>query len=253
MLDPCVVVSVAQRNSIDKIRDAFVMERRREVPMTQWDDLRSMIRILLHDCVDRVVWDLEATGNFSISSARKFLDTVCLGAAEVKTRWNAFVPLKLNILLWRIAKDRIPTRLNLCDRGIDLDMLLCPGCSTIGESANHLFAMCPEVVLIWHRIAMWWGVTVPMHMSISALIGWVDEVALSLYSKQSFDTVIIVTVWMICCFRNKLLFSAPKLRKEDLFDEICLLSYFCINNRHRKCKMSWDRRSRAPSLAFNIM
>ena len=64
---------------------------------------------------------------------------------------------KLNILMWLVARDRIPTRLNLRDRGIDLDSLLCPGCNVTGESTAHLFVLCSEFSSIWQRVALWWG------------------------------------------------------------------------------------------------
>ncbi|KAL4580506.1 hypothetical protein LXL04_016702 [Taraxacum kok-saghyz] len=254
VLDPCAEVSVAQRNSIDKIRDAFVREPRSGVPMTQWDELQSLIcEVELLDCPDRVVWELEPTGAFSVASVRHFLDNVNLGDSGVETRWNNFVPKKLNVLLWRIARDRIPTRLNLYDRGVDLDTLLCPVFRTIGESSSRLFSLCPELAPLWSRIAGWWAVGIPSPMSIASLVGWADVVALSVDSKKTFDAVVILTFWIIWCYRNKLLFGTVKPKKEDLFDDIRLLSYFWINNRRRNGKMCWDRCLRIPSLVFSIM
>ncbi|GKA36546.1 hypothetical protein Tco_0723037 [Tanacetum coccineum] len=46
--------------------------------------------------------------------------------SELPTRWNTLVPIKVNILGWRIRMDRLPTREKLDQTGIDLSSLLCP-------------------------------------------------------------------------------------------------------------------------------
>ena len=81
------------------------------------------------------------------------MDDVLVGNSGLVTRWNNLVLRKLNILMWRIARDRLPTRLNLRDKGIDLDSLS-RGCDGVGESTNHLFVECTTFVNIWHRIAI---------------------------------------------------------------------------------------------------
>ena len=187
MLDPCGDAMVAERNSIVKIRNAFVMAPRPGVPMSQWEELSSLIDTFeFHEHPDRFVWDLDMTGEFAVSSVRHYLDMVMLRTDGVKTRWNNFVPKKLNILMWRIAKNRIPTRMNLHDRGIELDSLLCPGCKTIGESAAHLFASCTELLPLWVRIASWLAVPPPSTMTIASLTRWADGLVLPPNSKKKF-------------------------------------------------------------------
>ncbi|GJX29545.1 RNA-directed DNA polymerase, eukaryota, reverse transcriptase zinc-binding domain protein [Tanacetum coccineum] len=40
--------------------------------------------------------------------------------------WSKVLPIKLNVFLWRMLLDRLPTRTNLYNRGIDIDCVLCP-------------------------------------------------------------------------------------------------------------------------------
>ncbi|PWA94731.1 RNA-directed DNA polymerase, eukaryota [Artemisia annua] len=95
------------------------------------------------------------------------------------TRWNNFFPIKLNILLWRIALARIPTRDNLVSRGIVLDSNLCPVCSSSLETTEHVFADCVELRGIWSSISRWWNIPTPSPVSVVSLINWAD------YSKPS--------------------------------------------------------------------
>ncbi|GJX55137.1 RNA-directed DNA polymerase, eukaryota, partial [Tanacetum coccineum] len=53
---------------------------------------------------------------FSVSSARILIDDKTLGTVGFKTYWCKYVPLKVNILSWRVKLNNLPTRLNLSRR-----------------------------------------------------------------------------------------------------------------------------------------
>ncbi|GJW69780.1 putative RNA-directed DNA polymerase, eukaryota, reverse transcriptase zinc-binding domain protein [Tanacetum coccineum] len=57
-------------------------------------------------------------GEFSVSSIRCFIDDKTLATVGPKTRWNKYVPSKVNILAWRIKHDFLPTCLNISRRDI---------------------------------------------------------------------------------------------------------------------------------------
>nr|GEV33091.1 RNA-directed DNA polymerase, eukaryota, reverse transcriptase zinc-binding domain protein [Tanacetum cinerariifolium] len=58
--------------------------------------------------------------NFSVKSARVAIDKKLLITGMNVTRWNKLVPIKVNILGWRLSIDKLPTRVNLDARGIDV-------------------------------------------------------------------------------------------------------------------------------------
>ncbi|GKD88941.1 RNA-directed DNA polymerase, eukaryota, reverse transcriptase zinc-binding domain protein [Tanacetum coccineum] len=81
---------------------------------------------------------------FSVSGMRNYISEFkdqVQGHAPISI-WNKFVPIKVNILSWRIGQKRLPTRLNLDHRGIDLDSLLCPCCNEDQESEVYSFSAC---------------------------------------------------------------------------------------------------------------
>ncbi|KAL4561637.1 hypothetical protein LXL04_033807 [Taraxacum kok-saghyz] len=71
--------------------------------------------------------------------------TISVSGDSLVTQWNSCIPRKINVLMWRMARDRLPTRLSLRDKGIDLHSLLCPICLCTGESSDHLFSKCEEL------------------------------------------------------------------------------------------------------------
>ncbi|PWA39142.1 RNA-directed DNA polymerase, eukaryota, Reverse transcriptase zinc-binding domain protein [Artemisia annua] len=195
--------ALVDRNSPEKLLAAFGRVPRSGIPNSQWITLQGNLQeFIFSEVPDHVVWELDEFGVFSVTSMRSCLDSFLLGSSGVPTRWNTLVLRKLNILLWRIFRDRIPTRLNLRDKDIDLDSLLCPVCMQIGESTEHLFSSCSDLCPLWHRIAVWWGVPTPTEMTINSLVTWADDVALDAESKKVFDAVIMVAFWTIWSFHK---------------------------------------------------
>jgi hypothetical protein len=62
--------------------------------------------------------------------------------------WHPQVPSKVSILAWRLLRDRLPTKINLLNRGIitDADTSCVLGCGH-NESVDHLFLHCHFFVL----------------------------------------------------------------------------------------------------------
>nr|GEZ29876.1 putative RNA-directed DNA polymerase, eukaryota, reverse transcriptase zinc-binding domain protein [Tanacetum cinerariifolium] len=95
----------------------FIDNSRDGVEMKQFRALSIVIDgVLLHDMVDRWKWTLEGSGEFSIASVKKFIDNSRLIGSPKKTRWIKMVPIKVNILAWKVQFDLLPTRLNLSRR-----------------------------------------------------------------------------------------------------------------------------------------
>nr|GEV07799.1 RNA-directed DNA polymerase, eukaryota, reverse transcriptase zinc-binding domain protein [Tanacetum cinerariifolium] len=75
---------------------------------------------ILSDTKDRWTWSLEGSGKFSVSFIRKTIDAAFLPCGNVMTRWVKEVPIKINILAWKVSNDYLPTRFNLSRRDNDV-------------------------------------------------------------------------------------------------------------------------------------
>ncbi|GJR44788.1 nucleotide-binding alpha-beta plait domain-containing protein, partial [Tanacetum coccineum] len=69
---------------------------------------------------------LEGSGEFSVASIRRFIDDQRLLTVDSKTLWIKSVPIKVNILAWKIKLEALPTRFNISRRGIEIDSILFP-------------------------------------------------------------------------------------------------------------------------------
>nr|GEZ07216.1 RNA-directed DNA polymerase, eukaryota [Tanacetum cinerariifolium] len=65
----------------------------------------------------RWVLSFESLGEFSVASVRKVIDEKRLSNVNTMTRWIKCVPIKVNVLAWKIKIDALPTRLNISHRG----------------------------------------------------------------------------------------------------------------------------------------
>ncbi|GAU28189.1 hypothetical protein TSUD_313480 [Trifolium subterraneum] len=68
------------------------------------------------------------------------------------------VPLKVSILVWRLLRDRLPTKANLVTRGIlPLAAYQCVSGCGAAETAQHLFISCSTFGSLWPLVSSWIG------------------------------------------------------------------------------------------------
>ncbi|GJR27912.1 RNA-directed DNA polymerase, eukaryota [Tanacetum coccineum] len=100
------------------------------------------------------VWKLESMGNFTVRSVRIGIDKEMLIINGAPTRWCKLVKNKANIMVWKMALDRLPTRVTLDARGLDIPSVLCPICEECSESTTRDFFQCLFVAQVYNRLGM---------------------------------------------------------------------------------------------------
>ncbi|PWA65521.1 reverse transcriptase domain, Reverse transcriptase zinc-binding domain protein [Artemisia annua] len=126
------------------------------IEKAQFDDLVNLlVGFKPTDVRDSWTCSLNSLNTYTVSSMRYAIDSSTLVSTIDKVKWNKTLPIKINIHSWRLRKDRLPTRLNLDARGIDIDSLCCPVCNDAIESTPHLFVECTIAADIWARIKDW--------------------------------------------------------------------------------------------------
>ncbi|GJY39222.1 RNA-directed DNA polymerase, eukaryota, reverse transcriptase zinc-binding domain protein [Tanacetum coccineum] len=151
--------SISFWNSVWRGEVAFkdLVPRLGGVEQMQMEILNQMLDgVILSDSYDRWVWSLEGSGNFSVSSIRKRIDSAFLPRGDMKTRWIKEVPIKVNIHAWKVLNDYLPTRFNLSRRGLEIGSINCPICNCMAESARHLFFSCELVKPDMLSDNKWW-------------------------------------------------------------------------------------------------
>ncbi|GKC59822.1 RNA-directed DNA polymerase, eukaryota [Tanacetum coccineum] len=221
------------------------------VEQFQMASLLSLLEgLILPNMIDRWTWLISGDGEFSVSSVRNFIDDRILETAGSKTQWCKYVPIKVNILSWRVKLNNLPTRLNLSRRGLELHSILCPSCNLAVKSTDHLFFICSMMKGLYTSIAKWWDVSMPEFSSFEEWWEWFSNLHLSSKLKMLLEGVFYVTWWLAWNFRNKSIFSPNIPTKARLFNDIVAFSFIWCRSRSKLnfSRLDWLKTSMLISL-----
>ncbi|GJT47353.1 putative RNA-directed DNA polymerase [Tanacetum coccineum] len=113
---------------------------------------------------DRLLWSLDQHQSFSVKKLTSLIDFNILQAhcfGSKSHTWNLLVPKKVNIHIWRLAKDRLPLLSKLLRLVINFVSVMCPLCGEVPESIDHTMVHCPKVKPIWMKYFSWWDLKPP--------------------------------------------------------------------------------------------
>lgn len=117
--------------------------------------------------------------------------------------------MKVSMFIWRLLRNRFPTKNNLCRWGIlHQDAQFCvAGCGQ-QESAKHLFLQCPLLDSLWSGVLVWiCFITISPENATNHLAQFGSLSSIS-KSKRSLLTLIwCATAWTIWKKRNSIIFQ----------------------------------------------
>ena len=183
-------------------------------------------------------WGLDPSGVFTVSSLRSHIDSLMLPEGVSATRWLRFVPIKVNVLVWRLGLGRLPTRDNLVRKGVDLNSMLCPSCSGVVESIAHVFFECDVANEVWRGVGIWIGDTTFQPHNMGDIYNRIDNTG-DLKKKTTLMVISYTSFWVIWTYRNDVTFQSKKYRKYTIIDTIKLFAFNWFCHRNSKDKLDW--------------
>ncbi|KAL8484562.1 hypothetical protein ACS0TY_027024 [Phlomoides rotata] len=112
-------------------------------------------------------WSPAPNGSYSVKSAYKAIEdsnTISSPQGNILGGiWSKMVPLKVSAFSWRMVQDKVPSILNLQQRGAFIPSFStsCRLCGSVDEGTDHLFFECHHSRLIWGKIYNWFGIENP--------------------------------------------------------------------------------------------
>ncbi|XP_071695661.1 probable polygalacturonase At1g80170 [Rutidosis leptorrhynchoides] len=98
---------------------------------------------------------------------------------------NKGILQKVEIFVWRVSQKRIPARVELDKRGIDLDTIICPLYLTEPESVDHILSQCPRVIELWNHVLKWWNI--PIEIKVGVVFAVVPNLVAFCYLFNGFS------------------------------------------------------------------
>ncbi|GJX42535.1 RNA-directed DNA polymerase, eukaryota [Tanacetum coccineum] len=130
------------------------------------------------------------------------------------------MPIKINVFAWIIRLDKLPTRLNLSLKGIDITTIVCPLCHASVEFGSQIFFCCPMVQHLWRKLMRWWELEDIDLASYDDWLLWLNSSRFSKRLKEILEGVCYVK-WNECYDNEDELQSfRHKARQQDkVYDE----------------------------------
>ncbi|XP_071694630.1 uncharacterized protein [Rutidosis leptorrhynchoides] len=155
--------------------------------------------------------------------------------------------------MWRVQTNRLPVRIELDNKGIDLNSVLCPVCNDDIESINHALVACKSAASLWEKVRLWWGIDNLQITSYSDLALCSSPHIRDNLGSQIWQAVIWVTTYYIWKNRNALVFGNNASSIPCLFSDIQSKSYEWINCRGKNIELEWlTWISNPKSCSFNL-
>ncbi|GJS76437.1 RNA-directed DNA polymerase, eukaryota [Tanacetum coccineum] len=133
----------------------------------------------------------------SVGTSRRIIDAKLLPSLEISTSWDKILPLKVNIFIWRLSLDRLPYRLNLLSRGIDIPKISCSSCNGNVESSNHIFFACDIAMEVWRLVRNWCDITFPLFTSFEHWKNWFVLWHCSKEKKIRLYVIVASSLWWL--------------------------------------------------------
>ncbi|XP_071700510.1 uncharacterized protein [Rutidosis leptorrhynchoides] len=133
---------------------------------------------------DSWAWALQSNGFFTTQVLSSLVDSKLLYSStpQKATDRLSFLPQKLGIFIWRVKQHRLPVRVELDKRGIDLDSVRCPVCNDGLETVEHVFVHCSFAKELWSRVFQWWNAGRSMYANLDEMFQGIHG---SVHSSQA--------------------------------------------------------------------
>ncbi|XP_071688855.1 uncharacterized protein [Rutidosis leptorrhynchoides] len=152
------------------------------------------------------------------------------GNHSEETIWNSLVPKKIELFAWRAFQKRIPVRMELDKRGIDLHSVRCPLCDDDLETVDHVLIFCKHAQEVWNRVFNWWKRgNFTLYSLREILRGHIDI----------WQAVLWSTAYFIWKNRNNKVFLDKSFNGPIALSEIQICSFDWISRRTKGCTLDW--------------
>ncbi|XP_071700408.1 uncharacterized protein [Rutidosis leptorrhynchoides] len=139
-----------------------------------------------------------------------YIDDVIFPSSDIGTRWHKLLPRKFNVFIWRVARNRLPTRLNFSVRDMEIVDIGCVVCDYNVEPLDHVLFGCSVATVLWRKLKRWVDLDdLQDYASWSEWINWFDTWQASSTLKSKLYVIMASFHWHNWRYHNNILFGSP--------------------------------------------
>ncbi|XP_071740118.1 uncharacterized protein [Rutidosis leptorrhynchoides] len=147
------------------------------------------------------------------------------------------LPQKIGVLVWRVKQMRIPVRVELDKRGVDLDSVLCLVCEIDLDTVERIFLHCSFAKDLWARFFRWWSINRPLYSCLDHMFN--GDIGSS--KSKLWQVIEWVCGYLIRRNRNLTLFQRKKGSGLMTLNEVQIKAFEWISRRSRKSIVEWNQ------------
>ncbi|GKD89304.1 RNA-directed DNA polymerase, eukaryota, reverse transcriptase zinc-binding domain protein, partial [Tanacetum coccineum] len=172
---------------------------------------------LLLNHKDSWKWLLADNDIFSVKALTKLIEEKCIDVGNniSETIWNKLVSKKVNIFMWRVGRGRLPVRVEVDKRGIDLHTLLCPSCDE-------------------GKVIEWWKIGNVNAFSTNEMFRYAGNGVIHSKYKPMWQAIVWTAGYYIWRNRNCRVFGKKVETTTNIFQEIRLRAFQWIHRRSKE-------------------
>nr|XP_043611474.1 uncharacterized protein LOC122583102 [Erigeron canadensis] len=202
--------------------------------LDEWRNLFTLIcGARLNSDKDRWVWRGPNSNGMTVKAVKEFMRSAEDYTSRYVFNWSYWVPNKVNIFMWRLIMERIPTVDALKNRNCFLPNEVCVLCETDSKTVNHLFCSCGVATIVWQFIRNWCRASPFFLFSPKDLVVIHEFVGLEKKERKALKGIIIVACWCLWKCRNEKRFSNIDIKVDKLLLDIRSLGYLWYRNRKK--------------------
>ncbi|XP_022007603.1 uncharacterized protein LOC110906839 [Helianthus annuus] len=184
---------------------------------------------------DKWYWFDDKQFGFSVKSVKKSLTAERETSHPPNFIWCKWLPIKYNIMAWRGNLDRLPTRVNLRRKNVDIPSVLCPLYNDYEETVDHLFTTCSVALQVWSVFSVWCNIPLLFFFEFKDILESHKLIKSGKKAEKIIYRLGIIACWCIWKGRNDTIFNQRKCSSSDIIREFKSRGYAWVKNR-TSCK-----------------
>ncbi|KAH1195773.1 hypothetical protein GmHk_19G056200 [Glycine max] len=155
--------------------------------------------------------------------------------------WKLKVPIKYEVFAWRLLRDRLPTKVNLHRRQIQVMDRSCPFCRNVEEDAGHLFFHCSKIIPIWWESLSWVNISGALPKDPRQHFLQHDLIMAGGIRTTRWKCWWLAVTWTIWQQRNKIIFFNDSFDANKLIDEAAFLLWTWLSNLEKDFSVNFNQ------------
>ncbi|MFS8029189.1 putative reverse transcriptase zinc-binding domain-containing protein [Helianthus anomalus] len=188
---------------------------------------------------DRWQWGVDGKESFSVAQVKSLIRDDNEVRRDHSMQWESWIPLKVNLFIWRAEMERIPTKLALTRRRIFIQDVSCSLCETGEEDVNHLFTGCGFSFGVWSAVGKWCKLAPIFAFEFKDLLAIHSQVQGDKWAKKVVKGIIMITCWALWKARNSKVFERVNPKVIEVVAMVKSLPFLWLKNRSRFVSILW--------------